>query len=84
MRLSLKGLTIASALLWGGGIFFVGLVNLAVPSYGIAFLQLLNSVYPGFRNLHTFVDVLVGAGYGLFDGAFGGLFFGLLYNLFVG
>jgi len=84
MRLSLKGLVITSALLGGGCILCVGLTNLAAPSYGTAFLQLASSVYPGFRNLHTFVDVLVGTVYGLVDGALAGLFFGLLYNFFAG
>ena len=32
MRFSLKALAVAAALLWGGGVLFVGLVNLAVPS----------------------------------------------------
>jgi hypothetical protein len=33
MKLSVKSLAIVSALLWGGGILFVGLVNLAALSY---------------------------------------------------
>ena len=72
MKLSVKSLAIVSALLWGGGVLFVGLVNLAAPSYGAAFLQCVSSVYPGFHNSRTFVDVLVGTGYALFDGAAGG------------
>ena len=50
MTLSVKSLAIVSALLWGGGVLFVGLVNLAAPSYGTAFLQCVSSVYPGFHN----------------------------------
>jgi hypothetical protein len=84
MRLSVKSLAIVSALLWAGGILFVGLVNLAVPAYGTVFLQCTSSIYPGFHNSRTFVDVLVGTGYGLVDGAVGGLLFGWLYNFFTG
>ena len=82
MRLSTKSLVITFALLWGGAILFVGLVNLASPTYGTVFLQCASSIYPGFHNSRTFVDVLVGTGYGLADGAGGGLIFGWLYNAF--
>jgi hypothetical protein len=82
MRLSAKSLAITVAALWGGGILFVGLVNLASPSYGTAFLQWASSIYPGFHNSRSFVDVLVGTGYGVVDGGVGGLLFGWLYNFF--
>jgi hypothetical protein len=84
MVLSVRSLAITSALLWGGGVLFVGLVNLAAPSYGTAFLQCLSSVYPGFHDSRTFLNVLVGTGYALFDGAAGGALFGWLYNIFSG
>ena len=84
MRFSLKALAIVVALLWGGGVLFVGVVNMAVPSYGTVFLQCTSSVYPGFHNSRTFIDVLVGTAYALVDGAVGGLLFGWLYNLFAG
>jgi hypothetical protein len=82
MRLSAKSLAITVALLWGGGILFVGLVNLAAPYYGTAFLQWASSIYPGFHNSRTVVEVLVGTGYGVVDGGVGGLLFGWLYNCF--
>jgi hypothetical protein len=84
MRFSLKALAVVAALLWGGGVLFVGLVNLAAPSYGTIFLQCMSSVYPGFHNSRTFIDVLVVTGYALVDGAVAGLLFGWLYNLFAG
>ena len=84
MRFSLKALAVVAALLWGGGVLFVGLVNLAAPSYGTMFLQCVSSVYPGFHNSRTFIDVLVGTGYALVDGAVAGLLFGWLYNLLAG
>jgi hypothetical protein len=84
MRLSLKGMMAASAILWGGGILLVGLINLAAPSYGTAFLQLASSLYPGFHNSRKFLDVLVGTGYALLDAGVGGLLFAWFYNLFAG
>ena len=82
MKLSVKSLAIVSALLWGGGVLFVGLINLAAPSYATVFLQCVSSVYPGFHNSRHFFDVLVGTGYALCDGAVGGALFGWLYNFF--
>jgi hypothetical protein len=68
-------------LLTGGSILFFGLINLAFPSYGTEFLKLASSVYPGYHASHEFIDVLVGTGYGLVDGAIAGLLLGWLYNL---
>jgi hypothetical protein len=82
MRLSLKSLTFACALLWGGAILLVGLINLASPSYGMEFLKLASSVYPGFHDSRKFVDVLVGTGYGLVDGAIAGLLWMALQPLY--
>lgn len=83
MRLSLKALMFTLGILWGGALLFVGLINLAVPSYGAECLKLMSSVYPGFHASRTVTDVLVGTGYGLVDGALGGLLFGWVYNVFV-
>ncbi|HUB81808.1 MAG TPA: DUF5676 family membrane protein [Bryobacteraceae bacterium] len=84
MRLSAKALAITSAILWGGCLLVVGLINLAAPSYGVDFLRGMSSVYPGFYHTRTFWDVLLGTVYGFVDGAIGGLIFGWLYNSFLG
>jgi len=84
MRLSVKGLTFACALIWGGGILCLGLLHLAIPSYCTSFLEGISSVYPGFHGARSLGDALVGAAYALVDGAVGGLVFGWLYNLFAG
>jgi hypothetical protein len=83
MRLSIKGMAIASALLWGGGILCLGLIHLASPSYAESFLEGISSIYPGFHGARSFGDVLVGTAYALIDGGVGGLFFAWLYNLMV-
>ncbi|HXJ17656.1 MAG TPA: hypothetical protein VNM68_10740 [Candidatus Polarisedimenticolia bacterium] len=82
MRLSVRGLTIVSGLLWGGAILCVGLVHLAAPAYGSSFLDGVSSIYPGFHAARSVGDVLVGTGYALVDGGLGGFFFGWLYNFF--
>lgn len=84
MRLSLKSMAVAGGVLWGSGVLLVGLLNLVRPSYGLSFLQMLSSVYPGFHLSRTVGDVLIGTGYALVDGAIAALIFGWLYNLFVG
>jgi hypothetical protein len=84
MRLSTKALALAMALVWAGGVLFVGLINLAAPSYGASFLQMVSSIYPGYHNSRSFLDVLVGTGYALVDGGVGGLIFAWLYNCFAG
>ena len=84
MRLSLKGLAIAGAVLWGGGIFLVGLGNLISEGYGVAFLEAIASIYPGYKGEANFGQVLVGTLYGTLDGAIGGLVFGFIYNRFAG
>jgi hypothetical protein len=82
MRLSVKALTIVTAILWGVGMLFTGLINLAAPSYGVECLRLMSSVYPGFHFSRTLGDVLVGTVYGLVDGAIAGFLFSWLYNFF--
>ena len=84
MRLSVKGLALAMGIICAGCIFLVGIVNLAAPSYGGAFLQMASSIYPGFHNSRHFLDVLVGTGYALVDGGIGGAVIAWLYNCFAG
>jgi hypothetical protein len=84
MRMSVRALTFAFALLWGGGIAFAALVHLAVPTYGTSFLQFASSIYPGFHGARSFGDALMGIAWGLCDGACAGLILGWLYNLFAG
>jgi len=83
MRLSLKGLTIAGGLLWGGAILLLGLFNIVRPLYGANFLQAISSMYPWFHASRSFVDVLIGTVDALIDGAIAGFLFGWLYNLSV-
>ena len=84
MKLSIKGLGIAGALVWGGAIFLIGLGNLISDTYGVAFLEVIASVYPGFKLQGTFGSVIVGTLYGALDGAIGGFVLAWVYNRFAG
>lgn len=80
MRLNLRAFAIAVAILWGAAVLLVGLANLVQPAYGVAFLEILASIYPGYHAAGSFGDLLVGFLYALVDGLVAGLVFGLLYN----
>lgn len=80
MRLSEKAMTFVSALLWGAAILSVGLIHLAIPAYGKAFLEGISSVYPGFHGARSLGDAVVGTGYALLDGGIGGFVLAWLYN----
>lgn len=82
MRSSLKGATMTCALLWGGCMLIVGLINLADASYGGEFLRMMSSVYPGADTARTLGRVLLGGAYGLVDGAMAGCLFAALYRVF--
>ena len=84
MKFSLKAITISGALLWGGAILLVGLINLSRPGYGLNFLQLTSSVYFWFHASHTLSSVVIGTIDGLVDGAVAAFIFAALYNGFAG
>ena len=84
MKFAMIPLAIACAILWGGSVFLCGMANMLWPSYGESFLQLLDSIYPGYHASGSFGSVVIGTLYAIMDGAVGGLVFGLLYNLLVG
>lgn len=80
MRISLKAFSLACGLLWGGAMLVVGLIHMADHSYGLQFLQLMSSLYPGADTSPTIGRVLLGTLYGFIDGAIGGLVLGWLYR----
>ena len=67
----------------GATAFLCGTANMLWPPYGESFLQLLDSIYPGYHASGSFGSVVIGTLYAIADGAVGGLVFGLLYNLLV-
>jgi hypothetical protein len=82
MKLSVKGLTLAAAIIWGFGFLFVAAVDLLWFPYGGAFLEVMSSVYPGYKATASLDSVVVGTLYALVDGAIGGALFAWVYNCF--
>jgi len=82
MKVSTKGLAMASGILWGVAMLVMGLANLIWASYGQQFLQTMSSVYPGYHATRSVAEVIVGTLYGFVDGLIGGAVFAWLYNRF--
>ena len=80
MTLNIRALTIVGAVVTGGSLFLMGLANLIWNSYGVVFLQLAASIYPGYHGPAGFGSVIVVTLYGLVDGAVCGAILGWLYN----
>ncbi len=80
MRLNVKALAFAGALITGGGFLLVGLAQLLFPGYGQAFLELGASLYPGYHGPAGFGSVIVVTLYGLLDGAICGAIIAWAYN----
>ncbi len=83
MKLSVKGLGLASMVIWGGTIFLVGVINHWNEGYGRTLLNLADSLYPGYHAHTGGKSVLIGTGYALIDGFICGALFAWVYNLFV-
>ena len=83
MRLSVTALALTMGLIWGGAILLVAAANQIWPDYGRAFLDLVASVYPGYRPASGAGSIVVGALYGVVDGAIAGALLGWIYNRLV-
>jgi hypothetical protein len=83
VKLSVKSLVIAAALLAAFSFLFVSLLNLILPPYGGAFLALLTSLYVGYDPMAGPISVILGTLYSLIAGAVAAALFGWLYNSFV-
>ena len=83
MKLSVKSLVVAAALLTALCFLFVSLLNLILPPYGGAFLALLTSLYIGYDPVARPISLIIGTLYSLIAGAIAGALFGWLYNSFV-
>ena len=81
MKLSIKGLAITTAIIWGSAILIVGIANLVFPGYGINFLEVVGSIYPGYKPGTGFASVIIGALYGAVDAGIAAAIFAWLYNL---
>ena len=85
MRLSVTAVAIAFALVWGVlAMFLTGVANMIWPTYGQDFLQVMASIYPGYKATASFGQVIIGTLYGLVDAAVVGAVFAWLSNYLVG
>ena len=76
MKLSTKSMGMAIGLIWGGAMLVIGIANLMWPGYGVGFLHLVASIYPGYTP-GGFGSVIVGTLYALVDGFIGAMDFRL-------
>ena len=82
MKLSIKGLAISAAIIWGAAILIVGGANIMFPGYGSNFLEVIGSVYPGYHPGTGISSVIFGSLYGIVDACIGAAIFAWLYNFF--
>ena len=69
MKLNVIQLGLAFAVICAASALLVGLINLFCPSYGVAFLKLLDSLYPGYHfGKWGFGGVVVATLYAALDG----------------
>lgn len=84
MKLSVGGVAMSAAIVWGGAVLVMGLANLVWPHYGVAFFEVLESMYPGYQAQPMIGEVLVATGYAVVDGLVCGSILAWLYNRFSG
>ena len=82
MRLSIRALAITAGLFWAFSFLCVGVINYLWPPYGKAFLEIMSSLYPGYKAVASPDSIIIGTFYAFFDGAIGGAIFAWLYNTF--
>jgi hypothetical protein len=80
MKLSIKRFTLACGILWGLSIFLVSVANFIWPSYGVLFLTIMASIYPGYETTHGVYSIISGTLYAIIDASIGGAIFAYLYN----
>ncbi len=82
MGLNIKALALSAAIIWGVAVLAVGLANMVWPEYGLSFLRVVASIYPGYAHDGSLYQVIFGSLYAAMDGLIGGAIFAWLYNLF--
>lgn len=82
MKLNIKALALTAAIFWSVALLIVGTANIMFPDYGIKFLEVTGSIYPGYQPGTGFTSVIIGAMYGFVDAGIGGAIFAWIYNCF--
>ncbi len=81
MKFDIKALALACGILWGACVLLMGVANLICGGYGVHFLELLASIYPGYHAARSVLQVVIVTVYAVADGLIGGAVFAWLYNL---
>ena len=83
MKLDVIRFGCAVASIWGVVVFLAGVANLIWSTYGVAFLKIIDSIYPGYHfGEWGFGGVIVATLYAIIDAWIIGVIFALLYNQF--
>ncbi len=82
MKFNIMALGITCGVIWAGAILITGVCGLIWPGYGQAFLDMVASVYPGYKGTASIGQIVIGTLYGLVDGGIAGMIFAWLYNFF--
>ena len=81
MKFKIARFGAAFGLTWGLMVLGVGLGNIFFPGYGDKFLEIVDSIYPGYSvGKWGIGGVLVGTVYALADGFILGVIFAWIYN----
>jgi hypothetical protein len=84
VKLSTKAFAWTGAICWGLSVFIVAVLNQMWPKYGVGFLDVARSLYPGYAAMSGFGAVIVGTLYAAVDGAVCFGVFAWVYNKFAG
>jgi hypothetical protein len=81
MRFEVRAMAFTIGIMWAIMFVAVAATQQVMPNYGIAFLEVMDGLYPGYAPGGP-GSVLVGTLYAFVDGAIGGAVFAWLYNRF--
>ncbi len=82
MKFNVIQLGVTFALIYAVLVLLVGIINLIFPAYGVAFLQIVDSIYPGYHfGKWGFGGVIVATLYAALDGLILGIVFAWVFNL---
>ena len=81
MKFNIAAAAIAGGVGFAIALGMAGVLNMLVEGYGSKFLELMASVYPGYKASGTASDLLIGCFYAATDGIIAGGGMALLYNL---
>jgi hypothetical protein len=83
MRLCVRTTALTLGIFWAVVFFLVAAAQQIWPTYGVAFLDLMDGLYPGYAP-GGFGSVILGSLYAVVDGAIGGAILAWLYNRLLG